>query len=198
MASLGERWTSHVFATIQAHRGSAEDLKRVSVDADLARWTALLTTTVVVSYERLGWQAAGKGRRCNALLVGRNQHLSEDGMAFPQSAARWRCPVAVSGLESATRPDRVADSLWKILCVPCDLRNAYRYWPYATTASASAFASSRGEVVSGVPLTERVDPEGETPVVVGPRNDSETFPHRFFQISQLNSNTGRSERVARR
>jgi hypothetical protein len=53
-------------------------------------------------------------------------------------------------------------------------------------------------VVDGIPITERVDIEGETLVVVGSRNDSQTFPYGFFQIYKLNSNTGRFERFARR
>lgn len=196
MARLAARWTSQFFATLHEHRSSADELKRASVDADLARWTALLTTSVVQSYEQLGWQAAGKGHRCQALPVGRNEYLSQDVMAFPRSAARWRFPVAVCELENSARPDRVAYSLWKVLCVRCELRTVFCYRPDAATAPA--FVAALGDVVDGIPITERVDIEGETLVVVGSRNDSETFPYGFFQMWKLNSNTGRFERFARR
>jgi hypothetical protein len=49
-----------------------------------------------------------------------------------------------------------------------------------------------------MPLAERADMAGETLVVVGSRNDSQTFPYGFFQMWKLNWNTGRFERFARR
>ncbi len=196
MVRLATRWTSQFYATLQGNRPAADELKRASVDADLARWTALLTTAVVQSYEQLGWQAAGKGHRCHALPVGRNEYLSQDVMAFPPSAARWRFPVAVCELENSARPDQVAYSLWKVLCVRCELRTVFCYRRDATTSSA--FVAALGDVVDGMPITERVDMEGETLVVVGSRNDSGTCPYGFFQMWKLNSNTGRFERFARR
>lgn len=196
MAGLAARWTSQFFATLQEDRRAADELKRASVDADLARWTAVLTTAVAQSYEQIGWQAAGKGHRCRALPVGRNEYLSQDVMAFPPSAARWRFPVAVCELENSAGLDQVAYSLWKVLCVRCGLRTVFCYRPDA--ANGPAFVAALGTVVDGIPLTERVALEGETLVVVGSRNDSETFPYGFFQIWKLNSNTGRFERFARR
>jgi hypothetical protein len=117
-------------------------------------------------------------------------------MAFPPSAARWRFPVAVCELENSAGLDQVAYSLWKVLCVRCGLRTVFCYRPDA--ANGPAFVAALGTVVDGMPLTERVALEGETLVVVGSRNDSETFPYGFFQIWKLNSNTGRFERFARR
>lgn len=196
MAHLDIEWTSKFFTTLQEDRGAADELKRASVDADLARWTALLTTAVVRSYEHLGWQAAGKGHRCNALPVGRNEYLSQDVMAFPASSERWRFPIAVCELENSTNADRVAYSLWKVLCVRCGLRTVFCYRP--DLAAGPAFVASLGEVVNAMPLAERAVLEGETLVVVGSRNDADTFPYGFFQMFKLNSNTGRFERFARR
>lgn len=196
MARLATRWTSQFFATLQEDRGAADELKRASLDADLARWTALLTTAVVQSYEQLGWVAAGKGHRCRALPVGRNEYLSQDVMAFPPSEAPWRFPIAVCELENSVSLNQVAYSLWKVLCVRCGLRTVFCYRPDA--ANGPALVAALGGVVDDMPLAERVALEGETLVVVGSRNDSETFPFGFFQMWKLNSNTGRFERFARR
>lgn len=192
---LATRWTSQFFATLQEDRSVAEELKRASVDADLVRWTARLTTAVVQSYEQLGWQAAGKGHRCQALPVRRNEYLSQDIMAFPPSTARWRFPVAVCELENSASLNQVAYSLWKVLCVRCELRTVFCCQPDA--ADAPAVVVALRDVVDGMPISERVDIGGETLVVVGSRNDSQTFPYGFFQIWKLNSNTGRFERFAR-
>jgi hypothetical protein len=196
MARHATRWTSQFFATLQEDRGVADELRRASLDAELARWTALLTTAVVQSYEQLGWQAAGKGHRCHALPVGRNEYLSQDVMAFPSSPARWRFPIAVCELENSASLNQVAYSLWKVLCVRCGLRTVFCY--RSDAADGPTLVAALGDVVDGMPISERVDMEGETLVVVGSRNDSQTFPYGFFQMWKLNSNTGRFERFARR
>ena len=74
--------TSQFFATLHDNRSIADELKAASIDADLARWTSLLTTAVVRSCEQLGWTAAGRGHRCSVLPVGRNEYLSQDVMVF--------------------------------------------------------------------------------------------------------------------
>ena len=196
MARLTARWTSEFFTALQEDRANADELKAAAVDADLARWTALLTTAVVRSYEQLGWQAAGKGHRCNALPVGRNEYLSQDVMAFPPSSQRWRFPVAVCELENSANKARVAYSLWKVLCVRCSLRTVFCYSPEA--GAGPAFVASLGEVVDAMSLSDRAALEGETLVVVGSRSDGGTFPYGFFQMWKLNSNTGRFERFSRR
>ena len=196
MARLDTRWTSQFFSTLQADRGAADELKRASIDADLGRWTALLTTAVVQSYEQLGWHAAGKGHRCHALPVARTEYLSQDVMAFPPSPAHWRFPIAVCELENSASLNQVSYSLWKVLCVRCGLRTVFCYRPDA--ADGPALVAALRDVVDGMPISERVDIKGETLVVVGSRNESQTFPYGFFQMWKLNSNTGRFERFARR
>lgn len=196
MKRLAVTWTSQFFATLQNDRLAAGELRAASVEANLARWTALLTTAVVRSCEQLGWTAAGKGHRCAVLPIRRHEYLSQDVMAFLPSDARWPFPIAAFELENSITLDQVAYSLWKVLCVRCGLRIVFCYRPEAS--AAPAFVASLGEVVDAIPLAERADLRGETLVVVGTRNDAHTFPYGFFQIWKLNSNTGRFERFARR
>jgi hypothetical protein len=117
-------------------------------------------------------------------------------MAFHPSAAPWRFPIAVCELENSASLNQVAYSLWKVLCVRCGLRTVFCYRRDA--ADGPTLVAALGDVVDGMPISERVDMEGETLVVVGSRNDSQTFPYGFFQMWKLNSNTGRFERFARR
>lgn len=196
MTTLATQWTSQFFATLGDDRLAAEELKSASVCSDLARWTITLTSVVVHSFERLGWAAAGKGHRCAALPVKRNEYLSLDVMAFPSSGPVWSFPVAVCELENSADADTVEYSLWKILCVRCALRVLFCYRP--DSAHGPAFvASIATDVVDPMPITERAALDGETLVIVGSRNDAVTFPYGFFQTWKLNSNTGRFERFAR-
>ena len=51
--------------------------------------------------------------------------------------------------------------------------------------------------MKAMPIAERTNLEGETVVVVGSRNEADTFPYGFFQAWKLNTNTGLFERFAR-
>jgi hypothetical protein len=102
----------------------------------------------------------------------------------------------VCELENSASLDQVAYSLWKVLCVRCGLRTVFCYRPDA--ADGPAFVAALRDMADGMPPSERVDLEGETLVVLGSRNDSQTFPYGFFRMWELNSNTGRFERFARR
>ena len=196
MSVLAAQWTSQFFATLGDDRIASDELKDASMRSDLARWTTILTAVVVRSLERLGWAAAGKGHRCTVLPVKRNEYLSQDVMAFQASGSGWRFPVAVCELENSGDEDLVAYSLWKVLCVRCELRVLFCYRPDADDGPAFVAALTTA-VISAMPITERVALEGETLVVVGSRSDAGTFPYGFFQAWKLNSNTGRFERFAR-
>lgn len=197
MTGLATQWMSQFFATLAHDRLAADELKDASIRADLARWTATLTTAVVRSFERMGWASAGKGHRCTALPVKRNEYLSQDVMAFAESGSGWRFPIAVCELENSSDANLVAYSLWKVLCVRCLLRIVFCYRPDST--DGPAFVASLGrDVVGAMPIAERASLEGETLIVVGSRNDAGTFPYGYFQTWKLNTNTGRFERFARR
>ena len=52
-------------------------------------------------------------------------------------------------------------------------------------------------VVKPISIAERAKLEGDTVIVVGSRNEADTFPYGFFQAWKLNTNTGLFERLAR-
>jgi hypothetical protein len=196
MTTLATKWASRFYATLGDDRPTADALRDASLNSDLARWTSTLTGVVVRSFEQLGWAAAGKGHRCSVLPVQRNEYLSQDVMAFPQTGTGWRFPAAVCELENAVDAALVAYSLWKVLCVRCGLRVVFCYRP--DPSEGPAFVSTLGSsVVDAMPIAERAALDGETLVVVGSRSESSTFPYGFFQAWKLNSNTVRFERFAR-
>lgn len=196
MTGLAAKWAAQFYTALAQDRLRAAELRDASLRTDRARWTSILTTVVVRSFEALGWAAAGRGHRCSVLPVKRNEYLTQDVMAFPTTATGWRFPVAVCELENSADADLVAYSLWKVLCVRCGLRILFCYRADSTEGPAF-IASLRSTVVEAMPLEERVALEGETLVVVGSRSEAVTFPYGFFQAWKLNSNTGRFERFER-
>ena len=196
MNGLATKWASQFYASLTDDRSVADDPRDASLQSDLARWTATLTGVVIRSFERLEFVAAGKGYRCAVLPVQRNEYLAQDIMAFPSTATKWRFPAAVCELENSADTDLVAYSLWKVLCIRCELRVVFCYRP-APSAAPAFVAGLATDVIDALPITERVSLAGETLVVVGSRNESSTFPYGFFQAWKLNSNTARFERFAR-
>jgi hypothetical protein len=67
-----------------------------------------------------------------------------------------------------------------------------------TRWTSQLFAALQEDRHAADELKRALVDHGETIVVVGSRNDSETFPYGFFQMWKLNSNTARLERFARR
>ena len=62
-------------------------------------------------------EAAGKANKCTRLPKEGQEYLSIDVMAFPAGPApSWPFPLAVFELENQYQ--RVAYSLWKVLCIP--------------------------------------------------------------------------------
>ena len=63
----------------------------------------------------------------------------------------------------------------------------------AGSAAPALIQHLRHEVVDAMSLQGRVDLVGRTFVVVGSRNDVDTFPFGFFKWWELNTHTGRFE-----
>ena len=109
---------------------TAAPLKAASLAEDLKAWTACLTSTVVTSCGQLGWSAATRGCRLAELPhAGGQVYLGIDVIAFggANDNVRWRLPVAAFELENDRTDDRVAYSLWKVLCVRANLRVVFAF-----------------------------------------------------------------------
>lgn len=187
-SAAAETWRGSFWQTIQ-ESAHAEPLREATLSENLGNWTAHLTTATVQVCRRLGWEAAAKGHRLERLPEARCEYLSLDVMAFDPATARWHYPVAVFELENSKREDRIAYSLWKVLCTRAALRVVfcYRRNPEDAGGLVKYLAS---EVVASLSNQERLHIEGETVVVVGSRDESGTFPFGFFKWWALEKNTG--------
>lgn len=191
MAELAGHWQVSFAKSVRRHR-NADPLRDAAIQGKLGNWTQALTTVVVDTCVSLGWQTSAKWHPSDWLPVPRSEYLALDVMAFPSGDGHWRFPVAVFELENSKDDDRIAYSLWKLLCVRSELRIVFCYRPSADLAPALV-RHLREEVIGALSITERRDLPGQTLVVVGSRAESETFPYGFFKWWQLNTNTGSFE-----
>lgn len=194
--ALSQRFVAAFLSLLEQERDAATDLREAALAEDLTRWTKTLTALVVRAFTALGMPAAAKGHRCAALPVSRGEYLGQDVMAFGAAPNGWRLPLAVCELENSPQLELVAYSLWKVLCVRCALRVVfcYRARPDESARLVSELAE---QVVSAQGIHDRQSLGGETLLLVGSRDEAQTFPYGFFSIWKLNLNTGRFERFAR-
>ena len=186
--TLAEQWREAFLVTVQEAR-FAVPLKGAALDERLGDWTEALTAVSAVTCLAMGWQAAAKMHKMTSLPVCRSEYLSIDVMAFTTEGIRWRFPAAAIELENSKDDDKIAYSLWKVMCVRAGLRVVFCY-RREPTQGAELVRYLREEVVNSLALTDRVQLAGETIVVVGSRNDSATFPYGFFKWWRLETNTG--------
>jgi len=105
----------------------------------------------------------------------------------------WPFPAAVFELENSRRDDKVAYSLWKVLCVRARLRVVFCY--RRDVGAGSALVRYLADAVVGsLPIEERANLVGETLLIVGSRAEESTFPYGFFKDWVLDKNTGRFAR----
>lgn len=187
-ATLAEQWRNVFFTTVQEN-SFAVPLKTAALEERLGDWTEALTATSVVTCQAMRWEAAAKKHKMTSLPICRNEYLSIDVMAFALEDTRWRFPSAAIELENSKEDDRIAYSLWKVMCVRAGLRIVFCYRSEPSHGS-ELVRYLREEVVASLALTERVQLTGETIVVVGSRNEAETFPYGFFKWWRLETNTG--------
>lgn len=194
--SLATRWLAQFHGVLDGDPELSAELRDASMRRQLKRWTAALTRAVVRSIETLELTAAARQNAGTALPLTQQEYLGQDVMAFHPGPCSWRFPIIVVELENAPDDRRVAYSLWKTLCIRCELRIVfcYRAEPPAASLLVSMLAT---EVVRELPISDRARLDGETIVVVGSRGEAATFPDGFFQAWKLNTNTGRFERFAR-
>lgn len=185
---LATIWRSTLNEVVQ-RRQDAAALKEASQRGSLGQWTRLLTGSVVEICERIGWAASAIGHKLELLPVAQSEYLALDVMAFGEGENRWRFPTAVIELENSLQNDRIAYSLWKVLCVRADLRVVICY--RKTSSAASALVQFLGsEVVGGMGVQGRIAMKGQTVLVVGSREESAYFPYGFFKWWELDGNTG--------
>ena len=192
--SAFEQWRDR-FQDVVREPENAAPLKAASKAEDLKAWTASLTTTVVKSCAALGWPAAAKGHRLEHLPQVGQEYLSLDVMAFPPTRiGRWPIPEAVFELENDRTDDRVAYSLWKVLCVRAKLRVVFAFRRDWDKSRETVAAVSR-DVIRSFSPAEREGITGETVLIVGNRGEDETFPWGYFKMWKLDPNVGRFEKV---
>ena len=187
---------SQFFATLNDDRSATDELRDASLRSELGRWTTSLTTVVVRTFQALGMPTTAKGHVCTVLPMKQQEYLGQDVMAFPPESPGWQFPAAVCELENAASDERVAYSLWKVLCVRCQLRLVFCYRP-EPKSGVPLVVWLGNSVVNTIPIAERATLAGETVVVMGSRNEASTFPYGFFQAWKLNTNTGQFQRLAR-
>lgn len=168
----------------------AEPLREASLQAHLEEWTKTLTSAVVHASAAMGWDASAKGYKAKRLPVVRSEYLSLDVMAFTRGDCRWCFPKAVMELENSQDDDRIAYSLWKVLCVSASLRIVFCYRK-EPSLGPELISFLRDEVVAAMSIEERTSLTGETFVVVGGRAEAETFPYGFFRWWVLEKNLGK-------
>jgi hypothetical protein len=194
---LGVCWRDAFLATLQRPE-SAVPLKAAALSGRLGDWTRHLTTAVVQSCRRLGWCAAAKGFSLDLLPQVGQEYLGMDVMAFERCPAaaerRWTFPVAVFELENSRDDDRVAYSLWKVLCLRCPLRVVFAYRDDWQEARELVQRLAR-EVVGAIPLEQRGDLHGQTLLVTGSRGEGEAFPWCYFKLWEMDANLGCFEKI---
>jgi len=193
-AGLAEEWYAKFMETVRDHE-AASALREAALKARLGPWTQALTNIVVGTCEHMGWNSAARGHQSSLLPVSRQEYLGLDVVAFePAGDRRWRFPVAVFELENSLADNRVAYSLWKVLCVRAELRVLFCY--REGSAQGARLVRHLGtEVARAVKDTHAPGFGSDTLVIVGSRNESTTFPYGFFKEWLFDSNVGRFGRV---
>jgi hypothetical protein len=191
---LAARWFAKFMETVRRHEAAAA-LRDAALKAQLGEWTRALTAVVVGTCEAMAWRGAAKGHRSTILPVPRQEFLGLDVVAFePEGDRRWRFPVAVFELENSTADDRVAYSLWKVLCVRSQLRVVFCY--RQDSGDGSKLVRHLGvEIARAMEIPERTALTGETLVVVGSRDEAKSFPYGFFKDWLFDANVGRFSRA---
>jgi len=192
--ALAPLWYGKFMDILQHHESSAL-LKDAAIRGQLGKWTSALTRVVCSTCEAMDWKAAAKGNRSTLLPEAREEYLALDVVAFePAGDRRWRFPVAAIELENSRADDRVAYSLWKVLCTRAELRIVFCYRKDAAEGNILVRNLSE-QVAQAMGIQERTRIGGETMLIVGSRNESATFPYGFFKEWRFDMNLGRFGRA---
>lgn len=194
--TLLETWRESFGDCVQLPE-AAERLKAASLEGNLKSWTSESTAAVVRSCEAIGWSAAAKGHPGRRLPKSGQEFLGVDVMAFPsheEGSARWPWPLAAFELENSGSDDRVAYSLWKVLCVRAEMRVVFAYRP-DWEQGRRLVAAACDDVIRTLRPHQQSHIEGEVVMVIGSRGEGETFPWGYFKFWSLNQRLGRFEKT---
>lgn len=193
MSNVSADWYAKFIETVQTHQTST-DLREAAIRGQLGRWTQALTSVVCATCGNLGWEASAKGHISKLLPVPRSEYLVLDVVAFEAAGdRRWRFPVAAFELENSTNDDRVAYSLWKVLCIRAKLRVVFCYRRDSDQGNALVRHLSE-QVAHAMEVQDRAALAGDTLLIVGSRSESATFPYGFFKNWLFDSNIGKFAR----
>lgn len=187
MPDLSQQWQSHFLQTIRESR-YAEILKQAALEEQLGAWTKSLTAATVDTCHLMNWKASARGHKLDQLPVVRSEYLSLDVVAFLPGARQWCFPTAIVELENSQNFEFIEYALWKVLCVQAALRIVFCYRKNSTQGAVLCKRLAES-VIHSMPLTDREKVQGQTMLVIGSKNDSDTFPYGFFRWWLLDNNT---------
>lgn len=188
MQDWAQPWREAFWAVLDQHE-RAMPLREAALQGRLGEWTKALTVVVVTTCNAIGWQASALGHTSSPQPVSVSEYLKLDVSAYAPNEHRWRFPIAVFEMENSRTDERVAYSLWKVLCVRAQLRVVFCY-RRDRNEGTSLVKLLGEEVIGALTIEERMNLTGQTIVVIGSRDNSATFPNSFFRWWQLEQNTG--------
>lgn len=154
-------------------------------------WTTAMTSAVVRTCQLVGWQASAKGHPLKLQPIEHGEYLALDVTAFRAGKGRWHFPLAVFELENGDN-DRIAYSLWKVMCVQASLRAVICYRRHGEEISPLV-RFLHEDLIAPMSIAERQQIVGETLLIIGNRDEIEAFPSGFFKWWRLNPQLGTFE-----
>jgi len=188
---LLKKWKELFYSVIDDVTVS-DELKKAVFQNNLGEWTKILTDVVVETSKKMGWVSCARNNKAEILPISRNEYLTIDVVSFPKSNCEWKFPVAAIELENSNKNDIIAYSLWKVICIRVRFRLVYCYRQNKKEVS-SLIGYLNKNVLSCIPVAERQQIKGLLGIVIGCRDEINTFPYRYFRWWQYCENTGKFE-----
>lgn len=186
----GAEWYGAFMLTVQNHEMAAP-LREAAQKTSLGKWTETMTAAVTETCRAMGWQPVAKGSPCDFLPEPKQEYLGIDVMAFDGGGdTPWKFPVAVFELENSPHDDRVAYSLWKVMCIRSRMKVMICYRKNSEDGNLLV-QRLKTEVIDSMGLKDRYGMEGDIVIIVGTKDETPAFPYGFFKCWALDKNTGK-------